>query len=341
MNKIDLRSDTVTKPCDNMRQAIFSATVGDDVVGEDPSVNKLQELGVAISGKEMALFVPSATMANQLAIKAMTVPGDAIATVKNAHLYRYESGASAIFSGVTNIAVGNDLGEVTSSEIKDIIPIDDAHFPPLRLVCLENTHNGHILPLQGIEELSEFCKIQNIPMHLDGARIFNASVATNVAINEYAKHFETVTFCLSKGLGAPVGALICSDKKHMKKIHRFRKAMGGGMRQAGIIAAAGVYALENNIERLKEDHENAKYLSEKLQEIPGIKVTNLPIETNMVFADFSDCKFDDKNIIEFMKLKNILLYFDENKKSTRLVTHLDINKSDLLHFCDSLRLFFE
>ena len=339
MKTIDLRSDTVTQPCSSMRQAIFAAKVGDDVVGEDPSINELQQLAMEISGKEAALFLPSATMANQIAVKALTHTGDAIASLPNAHLYRYESGMSSLLSGVTMLPVGNSRGTILPSEIEDVIPADDAHFPPLKLVCMENTYSGHVIPIEQIQAISAICQQHNILMHLDGARIFNASVASGIPLKEYAQYFQTLTICLSKGLGAPVGALICSDKKYAKKIHRFRKAMGGGMRQAGIIAAAGTYALQNNIDRLVEDHKNARFLAEKLLEIPNLKVTNLPIETNMVFADFSACNIDGKSFLEHMKKKNILMYFDDRKKATRLVTHLDVNQEDLLFFCNAIKSY--
>jgi len=269
---IDLRSDTVTKPSPAMREAMAQAEVGDDVFGEDPTVNRLQEVAARLLGKEAALFVPSGTMGNQLCVRLHTRPGDEIIVEAGAHVVRYESGAAAGLSGVQTHWLPGTRGILEADQIEAAIRPPDYHNPPTTLICLENTHNrggGTIYPLETTKAIRKVAEARGIAMHLDGARLFNAVVVTGVPAAEYARHFETVTFCLSKGLGAPVGSLICADRERVVKLRRLRKMFGGGMRQAGILAAAGLYALEHNIARLAEDHAHAKRLAEALA---GIKV---------------------------------------------------------------------
>lgn len=335
---IDLRSDTVTQPCDEMRKRMATAVVGDDMFGEDPTVNELQEFACEITGKEQALFVPSASMANQLAVNCLTSSGDAVAVLKHAHVYRYESGAAPILSGVTMLEVGDERGVISVEEIRNITPPDDQHYPPLTLVCLENTHNGQIVPIDAIKKLREYCVENHLRMHLDGARIFNAAVATGLTVKDYAKYFDTLTICLSKGLGAPVGALICSDKKSGKKIHRFRKVMGGAMRQVGIVAAAGLYALQNNIAQLKRDHESAQQLATGLRDIPGLQIVGT-VETNMIFLSHAQSKINGKELQEYMKCKGINITVDETKKITRLVTHREITLQHIDYVVEQFHRF--
>ncbi|BBM82230.1 low-specificity L-threonine aldolase [Candidatus Uabimicrobium amorphum] len=335
---IDLRSDTVTQPCDEMRKKMATAIVGDDMFGEDPSVNELQEFARKITGKEEVLFVPSASMSNQLAVKALTAPGDAIAVLKHAHVYRYESGAAPLLSGVTMLQVGDKRGIISVEEIGNTIPPDDQHYPPLTLLCMENTHNGQIVPIDNIKKLHEYCCEKDIKMHLDGARIFNASVATGIDVKDYAKYFDTVTICLSKGLGAPIGALICSNKQYAKKIHRFRKVMGGAMRQSGIIAAAGLYALQNNVQHLSMDHKNAQHLASGLKDLNYLEILG-PVETNMVFVSYAQSKISGEALQEHMMSKGVNIVVDEAKKMIRLVTHRDITMQHIDHVLEQLHCF--
>src|SRR5438034_5356192 len=272
---IDLRSDTVTKPSPAMREAMARAPVGDDVYGEDPTVNHLQEMAAALLGKAAALFVPSGIMANQLSIRVQTQPGDEVIVESRSHIVRYEHGAAAALAGVQLHWVGGDRGILEPGQVEAAIRPKDPYTIPTTLICLENTHNsggGSIYPLSTIERIHTVARARGIPMHLDGARLFNAVVATGVSAAEYARHFETVSFCLSKGLGAPVGSLICADRERVVKLRRLRKMFGGGMRQAGILAAAGLYALEHNVARLAEDHAHAKRLAEALAGLPGVRI---------------------------------------------------------------------
>lgn len=259
---IDLRSDTVTKPTDEMRKAMARADVGDDVYGEDPTVNRLQDMAANMLGKRFALFVPSGTMANQLAIRSQAQPGQEIIVESKSHIVRYEQGAAGALAGVQLHWIYGERGVMSAEQVEAAIRPNDPHSVTTALICLENTHNaggGTIYPLSTIERIRTIAVRHRIPMHLDGARLFNAVAATTLPPTVYAQHFETVSICLSKGLGAPVGSLLLSnDQQVIDRARRFRRMYGGGMRQAGIIAAAGIYALERHITRLKTDHEHAK-----------------------------------------------------------------------------------
>lgn len=273
---IDLRSDTVTKPTPAMRKAMAQAEVGDDVYGEDPTVNKLQETAAALLGKKAALFVPSGTMANQLAIRAQTQPGQEVIVESKAHVVRYEQGAAGALAGVQLHWIPGERGIITAEQIEAAIRPRDPHTIQTGLICLENTHNsggGTIYPLSTIERIRAVATAHRIPMHLDGARLFNAVTATTLPAASYAQHFETVSVCLSKGLGAPAGSLLLSnDPALMERARRFRRMYGGSMRQAGILAAAGLYALEHHVARLKEDHDHAKRLARRLQHIATVVI---------------------------------------------------------------------
>jgi len=329
---IDLRSDTVTKPSDAMREVMARAEVGDDVYGEDPTVNRLQEMAAALLGKAYALFVPSGTMANQLSIRVQTKPGDEVIIESRAHIVRYEQGAAAALSGVQLHMIPTDRGILDPAHVEAAIRPKDPHTIPTGLICLENTHNsggGSIYPLASIERIREIALAHGIPMHLDGARLFNAVVTTGLSATEYARHFETVSFCLSKGLGAPVGSLVVTnDRPMVDKLRRFRRMYGGGMRQAGILAAAGIYALDHNISRLKEDHEHARRLARLLQKIPTVSLDPDRVETNIVMFDVVGSRRSTQEIVATLKKEGVLLNA-VGGTTLRAVTHLDVTAQDI------------
>lgn len=336
---IDLRSDTVTKPSPAMREAMAQAEVGDDVFGEDPTVNRLQETAAGLLGKEAALFVPSGTMANQLAVRLHTKPGDEIIVEAGAHVVRYESGAAAALSGVQTCWLPGIRGILQPDQIEAAIRPPDYHNPPTTLICLENTHNrggGTVYPLPTIQAIRKVAEGRGIAMHLDGARLFNAVVATGIAGAEYARPFETVSFCLSKGLGAPVGSLICSDRERITKLRRLRKMFGGGMRQAGILAAAGLFALKHNIERLAEDHLHAKRLAGALAELPGVRINPEHVETNIVVFDISETRRTADEILMVLKAEGLLLV-PFSQTTLRAVTHLDVSSDQIDQACAILK----
>ena len=328
---IDLRSDTVTKPGPDMRKAMARAEVGDDVFGEDPTVNQLQEKAAELLGKESALFVPSGIMANQLALRVLSQPGDEVIIEGNAHIFHYEAGAGAALSGVQFNLLAGIRGILTANQVQDAIRTDEYYLPPTRVICLENTHNrggGTVYPLNGIEGICQVARDRGIALHLDGARIFNASVASGIPVREYAQFFDTVSFCLSKGLGAPVGSLICSTNKRMRTLRRLRRMFGGGMRQAGILAAAGIYALEHHIDRLAEDHTNAKKLATALSGLKGVSILPDQVETNIVVFDISGTGRTPEEAVESLE-KEGLRVVPFGKTVLRAVTHLDVNQKEI------------
>ncbi|MFQ5991077.1 MAG: low-specificity L-threonine aldolase [Nitrospiraceae bacterium] len=329
---IDLRSDTVTRPSEAMREAMAQASVGDDVYGEDPTVNRLQDMAAALLGKAAALFVPSGIMANQLALRVQTQPGDEVIVESQAHIVRYEHGAAAALGGVQLHWVAGRRGILDPEQIESAIRPNDPYNPRTGLITLENTHNsggGSVYPLRTIQLIREVAVAHRLPMHLDGARLFNAVVASGVAAAEYARHFETVSFCLSKGLGAPVGSLVAiSDSAMLEKLRRYRRMYGGGMRQAGILAAAGIYALEHNITRLKEDHDHARQLAEVLQKIPSVSLDPSQVETNIVIFDVIDHRRSASEVVASLKEAGVLLNA-VGKATFRAVTHLDITGQDI------------
>jgi threonine aldolase len=329
---IDLRSDTVTKPTDEMRKAMARAEVGDDVYGEDPTVNRLQDLAAAMLGKRFALFVPSGTMANQLAIRSHTQPGQEIIVESKSHVVRYEQGAAGALAGVQLHWVTGERGIMTVEQVEAAIRPNDAHSIPTALICIENTHNaggGTIYPLSTIEKIRALAVRQGIPMHLDGARLFNAVAATTLPPTVYAQHFETVSLCLSKGLGAPVGSLLISnDQRLMDRARRFRRMYGGAMRQAGILAAAGIYALERHVARLKADHEHAKKLARQLQHISAIQIAPQHVETNIVIFDIVDEHRSPAELVAALKEHGVLINA-VGGQSYRAVTHLHITDKQI------------
>jgi len=328
MPVIDLRSDTVTKPTAAMRKAMAQAEVGDDVYGEDPTVNKLQETAAALLGKKAALFVPSGTMANQLAIRAQTQPGQEVIAESKAHIVRYEQGAAGALAGVQLHWVAGERGLMGVEQVEAAIRPKDSHTIQTALICIENTHNsggGTIYPLATIERIRTVASAHRIPMHLDGARLFNAVTATTLPPASYAQHFETVSLCLSKGLGAPAGSLLLSnDLALIDKARRFRRMYGGAMRQAGILAAAGLYALEHHVGRLKADHDNAKRLARRLQQIPAVTINPQHIETNIVIFDVVDHRLSPAAIVAALKEEGVLINAI-GATSFRAVTHLDVS----------------
>lgn len=324
MTYIDLRSDTVTKPSKAMREAMAYADVGDDVWGDDPTVIKLEKMCAELSGKEAALFVPSGCMANQLAIKAHTQPSDEIICEWDSHIMKYENSAPAYLSGVQVMPLKGHKGIYNIAEIEAHIRPDWYHFPKTSLICLENTHNragGTIYYLDNIKEVHKLALKHGVKTHLDGARIFNAAVETGVTVKEYAAEFDSISFCFSKGLGAPVGSILCGTNEVIKSAHRFRKVIGGGMRQAGIIAAGAVYALENNVNRLKNDHKKAKHFAEEINKLPYIKVDMDTVQTNIVMYQTTTDAFA---LLKVLGEKGVHLS-NEGPNKMRAVFHMDVS----------------
>jgi len=328
---IDLRSDTVTKPSEAMRQAMARAEVGDDVYGEDPTVNRLQEKAAALVGKAVSLFVPSGTMANQLALRTQTQPGQEVIVESRCHMVRYEQGAGGALAGVQFHWVPGERGIMTPEQVEAAIRPKDPNTIQTALICVENTHNsggGTIYPLATIERIGALARQRGLPTHLDGARLFNAVVATGTSASEYAKHFTTVSFCLSKGLGAPAGSLIATnDRDMLEKLRRFRRMYGGGMRQAGVLAAAGLYALEHNIARLKDDHERAQRLANLLAHIPSVSLDLKSVETNMIFFDVASSR-SPADLVAALKAEGVLINA-VGGRTYRAVTHLDVSADDI------------
>lgn len=330
-SRIDLRSDTVTRPTAAMRKAMAEAEVGDDVFGEDPTVNRLQERAMERLGKEAALFVPSGIMANQLAVRLLTRPGDEVIIEAEAHIFHYEAGAGGALSGIQFYCLSGSRGILEANQVADAIRTDEIYLPPTRLICLENTHNrggGTIYPLDKIHAVARIAKNRGVAMHLDGARIFNASIASGIPAAEYAAPFETVSFCLSKGLGAPVGSMICTTRDRLPLLRRLRRMFGGGMRQAGILAAAGLYALDHHVERLANDHANARTLATALADLPGISINPDHVETNIVIFDISKTRYSPPRAVEALKKEGVLVV-PFGKTLLRAVTHLDVSAEDI------------
>ncbi len=324
---IDLISDTVTRPTSKMMDAMVKAKVGDDVFKMDPTVNALQEKAAKMFGMDDALFFPSGTMANQTAIKLHTNPGDKLICDKYAHVYNYEGGGAAFNSGVTCKLIDGDRGMFSAEQLKEAVAgRSDIHVPYSSLVCVENTTNkggGACWDFSELEKIQKITKENNLAFHLDGARLFNALVAKNETPHQYGKLFDTISICLSKGLGAPIGSILLGSKEHIAKALRIRKLFGGAMRQTGFLAAAAIYALDNNIERLAEDHSRAKEIGEVLQKVSYVTKVE-PIETNIIIF-YVDKKIGADNFIAKMKAKNILL-IPMGEGRIRIVTHLDYTK---------------
>jgi threonine aldolase len=338
--KIDLISDTVTRPTKEMLAAMMSAEVGDDVFKSDPTVTALQEKAAALFGMEDALFFPSGTMANQTAIKLHTQPGDKLFCDKWSHVYNYEGGGAAFNSGVSCKLIDGDRGMFTAEQLKVASAgRADIHVPYSRLVCVENTTNkggGACWDFEELKKIRQVCLDQNLDYHLDGARLFNALVAKNETPKQYGELFDTISICLSKGLGAPVGSILLGSKTHIAKALRIRKLFGGAMRQVGFLAAAGIYALDNNIERLADDHKKAKDIEQLLNSLSYIKKVE-PVETNIIIFYVED-HLNAEDFISKMEEKNILLTPMGDGK-IRIVTHLDFSDQMLEKLLYELKRF--
>ena len=321
---IDLRSDTVTRPTEGMRRAMAEAPVGDDVFGEDPTINRLEEHVAALLGKEAAIYCPSGTMTNQIGIFVGTGRGEEAILHEDAHMFNYEGGAPALISSVQTRTVRGEGGVISPETLRATIKPENIHFPRQTLLCLENTHNvagGKIFPLDGFAAVAAEARTLGLKVHLDGARLFNAAVATGIPAREWCEHADTVSVCSSKGLGAPVGSLLAGDEETIREARRARKAFGGGMRQAGIIAAAALYALENNIERLHEDHERARRLADGLREA-GYGVDEP--ETNIVLVEVGETG----TFLRHLAAEGVLATPWHGSR-IRLCTHLDVGDAEI------------
>lgn len=326
---IDLRSDTVTKPTPAMLQAMFNARVGDDVYEEDPTVTELEQKTAGIFGMEAGLFCPSGTMTNQIAIKLLTQPGDEVICDRSAHIYNYEGGGIAFNAGASVRLLQGDRGRFTADDVLENINADNIHYPCTSLVALENTVNkggGCYYTVNKISAISKVCKQNGLALHLDGARVFNALVASGESPSEYGKYFDTISVCLSKGLGAPVGSVLLASKERIQKAKRVRKVLGGGWRQAGYLAAAGIYALEHHIQRLQDDHYRANQIAQMLQGQPFVKEM-LPIETNIVIFSMAT-EESSQRLLHYLKSQQILAS-PFGKATIRFVTHLDFDNAML------------
>jgi len=324
---IDFRSDTVTKPTPEMLSAMMNAKVGDDVFGEDPSINELESLAANMFGMEAALFCPSGTMTNQIAIKCHTQPGDEVICEKLSHIYQYEGGGIAFNSGCSTQILYGDRGRITAAQVENAINADDVHKARTSLVSVENTCNrggGSCYNFNELIEIKKVCQKHNLKFHIDGARLFNAIVANKESAVDYGNIFDSISICLSKGLGTPVGSVVLGNKEFIYKARRIRKVFGGGMRQAGFLAAAGVFALHNNIKRLDVDHYHAKLIASTLENLPYVDEV-LPVETNIIIFSCKG-KYNSKQLVDALKQHDILAY-NISPTQVRLVVHLDISES--------------
>lgn len=325
MKRIDLRSDTVTSPCQAMRASMHGAEVGDDVFGEDPTVNRLEAVAREMLGTEAALFTPSGTQSNLLALLSQCQRGDEYLVGQQAHTYRYEGGGAAVLGSIQPQPLEFEAdGRLELTRAAAAIKPDDVHFARTRLLCLENTHNGQALPMEYLGEARAFADTHGLRLHLDGARIFNAAVRHRVEVAAIAGPFDSISVCLSKGLGAPVGSVLCAGTTLIQNARRWRKMLGGGMRQAGILAAAGIHALQHNVDRLAEDHSNAAQLARGLSPIEQLQVEYRESQTNMVFISMETEHVHPLHA--FLTEQNIHIIPGTR---VRLVTHLDINTEDI------------
>ncbi len=326
MTTIDLRSDTVTQPTQPMLDAMTSAPLGDDVLGDEPTVIRLQEQVAKLLGKEAACFVPTGTMANQTAIRAHTQPGDEVITHEGSHIIHYETGAPAALSGVMIKPLQGDRGQFDPNDLRDAIRPAESHFARSRLLILENTHNrggGSVWPIDRINAVCETGRELGLALHLDGARIWNACAASGISPDKYASLFDSVSVCFSKGLGCPAGSAVVGSAEFIHRVHRFRKMFGGAMRQSGLLAAAAIYALDHNRNRLTDDHANAKLLTEKLAEFSSLKVDTARTETNMVFFEVKDQPA--QALCDQLEQKGVRM-LAESSKVVRAVTHLGVTR---------------
>ncbi len=338
---IDLRSDTVTQPTAPMRKAMFDAPLGDDVFGDDPSVNALQEKVASMLGFEAALFMPTGTQSNLCGLMAHCQRGDEYIVGQSAHTYRYEGGGAAVLGSIQPQPLAqNALGQMALEDVANAIKPDDCHFAQTKLLCLENTWNGHTMPSAYLDGMTRLARDKGLAVHLDGARLFNAAAATvqpgeSVAVSakRITSYFDSVSVCFSKGLGAPVGSALCGSKALIARAHRVRKMTGGGMRQSGLLAAAAAFALDHHLERLAQDHAMAQRLAQGLENIAGLKVRSA--QTNIVFVDVADGKGPD--LLAYLKAHGVLA---TGLIGLRFVTHLDVDAQGIDHAAACVRAFF-
>lgn len=328
---IDLRSDTVTRPSEAMRRAMYEAEVGDDVYGEDPTINRLQELAAEMFGREAALLVPTGSMGNAVCLEVLAAPGSEVICDRLSHIYNYELSSMAVFSGLSPRVINGAAGSPTVEQVRSAVHPDIYYVAPTGCISVENTANiagGRIFPPDRLREIISFAAGENIPVHMDGARIFNTAVALGKSVAELTSGADVVMFCLSKGLGAPVGSMVVGGAEFIAQARRSRKRLGGGMRQAGILAAAGIYALENNVERLAEDHANARRLAEALGEMDGLVVDLEQVETNIIMVRTEPPAPDAVELCRRLNTAGVRVD-PLGDNLTRLVTHLDVDSNDI------------
>lgn len=328
---IDLRSDTASRPTEGMRRAMANAEVGDEQKREDPTVLALEERVAELVGHDEALFLPTATMANQIALRLLSEPGDEVIAEANAHVFRFELGGPAVHAGLAMKAIQADDGRFAPAQLRDALAPPDIHAAVTKVVCVENTHNGgggRIWAPEQLDEVAEEARAHDLRLHLDGARLWNAAVASGFPLDEFCRQFDTVTLCLSKGLGCPMGALLATSSIRMTRARRLKHLFGGAMRQSGIVAAAGVYALDNHLDRLADDHANARFLGENLVEA-GLPVDRDQIETNFVLIRVGEMGLPVPEALSRLAEKGVLLSPSARRETLRAVTHLDVNHGDI------------
>ncbi|MBI1913814.1 MAG: low-specificity L-threonine aldolase [Planctomycetes bacterium] len=336
---LDLRSDTVTRPTAGMRAAMASAEVGDDVFGEDPTVNRLEQRVAALLGKEAALFVSSGTMSNQACIRAHTQPGDEVLCDASCHIYNSEAGGVAVHSGVTCRTIAGDCGILDVTQLEDKIRPDDEHLVRTRLVCLENTHNrggGKVYPLEKVQAISAWARANGLRLHLDGARLWNAVVVSGIPAATWGACFDSVSVCFSKGLGAPVGSALAGPRDFVARARRVRKLFGGGMRQVGILAAAALYALDHHVERLAEDHRNAQVIASAIAHTPGLRLVPPEVETNLIWFQVDPELGTARDVADALKQRGILVNVS-GRQVMRAVTHLDVSPAQAERAAETIR----
>ncbi|MFA8342334.1 MAG: low specificity L-threonine aldolase [Rhodothermaceae bacterium] len=336
MNKIiDLRSDTVTKPCEGMRKAMYDAEVGDDVYKEDVTINRLEKMMAELLGKEEALFVPTGVMGNQICLNVLTSPSDEVICHKEAHIFHFESGSPAALSGIQMLRVEGENGIMNPEEIEYFVRPESAYYMPrTRVIAVENTHNmcgGIVQPIERIKEIGKVAEKHNLYYHMDGARLWNASVAAGISMADYCEPFDTVSVCLSKGLGTPIGSVIAGSKGVMQEAFRVRKGWGGGMRQVGILGAAAIYAIENNFERMKDDHRNAKTIAETINKLDAFEIDLNLVQTNILI--FKPTALKPEEVLAKCKERGLIISTGQ-PRTLRIVTHKDASEEDIKTACE-------